>query len=474
MPSTVSRAGRIRTNVLIGFCAFAAIAAMLCSSTLRAQLTGDEAPVVDGPTSDGKSTGKPPSSDLTPYEQSADEQAHGLFDGPEAAEHNGTSRAAADSASTSATNSSAENASTAESPESWSDLDHSDTATSPKDDAVEVLKKFKALRASRQWKKLQSEKVARRAESSTTQGATANTAEANNTPVDTVAVDASPIASSAIDAILSDATATTPAVPDSLPAEVGSFENAAGSVVNDSAGSAVNTGALDERAVNTIRKHKAQTVARRWKQLASMKRMAGRTAAPADPTDALAAAISQSDDLPTEDVAPPEPEEATHPSKLKPLSAISPYLSYEPDAGRNKAANNQCPCTTTEGCECPTEISFKDQQFVARMFPHAHMSWEASNIFHLPIYFEDHTLERYGHTRNMFVQPAVSMGVFTAQFFGLPYQMAIDPVAKRRYTLGWYRPGANVPAMYYQIPWNTEAALTAAGVYTAGTFVFPP
>jgi hypothetical protein len=71
------------------------------------------------------------------------------------------------------------------------------------------------------------------------------------------------------------------------------------------------------------------------------------------------------------------------------------------------------------------------------------------------------------------VQPVVSAGKFGLQLVGLPYQMTIDPVHKRTYTLGWYRPGECAPYKHYQIPLNRDAALVEAGFLTGMFFLFP-
>ncbi len=100
-------------------------------------------------------------------------------------------------------------------------------------------------------------------------------------------------------------------------------------------------------------------------------------------------------------------------------------------------------------------------------------TWMASNLYHNPLYFEDPALERYGHTYHPLVQPFASAGRFTTQLVGLPYQMAIDPIQRRRYTLGWYRPGDCAPKKHYQIPLNKKAAAVEAGVVTGAFFLFP-
>jgi hypothetical protein len=111
--------------------------------------------------------------------------------------------------------------------------------------------------------------------------------------------------------------------------------------------------------------------------------------------------------------------------------------------------------------------------FVPRSLPPSVFAWEASNVYSNPIYFEDVQLERYGHTHPEMFQPFFSVGKFSLQLVGLPYQMAIDPPHKRMYPLGFYRPGDCAPKLVHQIPWNTRAALTQAAVTTGFFYVFP-
>ena len=54
-----------------------------------------------------------------------------------------------------------------------------------------------------------------------------------------------------------------------------------------------------------------------------------------------------------------------------------------------------------------------------------------------------------------------------------PYQMTIDPILKKTYSLGWYRPGEPAPMLLYQVPWNAEAAAAQAGVMTGLFFLVP-
>ena len=99
--------------------------------------------------------------------------------------------------------------------------------------------------------------------------------------------------------------------------------------------------------------------------------------------------------------------------------------------------------------------------------------WAPTNFYHYPLYFEDPSLERYGHTYHPIVQPFASTGLFATQLVGLPYQMALHPIHSKQYALGYYRPGEFAPKKHYQIPFNEEA--TVAEVATiVGLFLIIP
>lgn len=160
----------------------------------------------------------------------------------------------------------------------------------------------------------------------------------------------------------------------------------------------------------------------------------------------------------------------------KPITSILPYYDYLP--GGEDPCEYMCPrpegCGTDEDARpCPELVAMPDVSLAGRHFVDTHVLWEPSNLFHNPLYFEDHALERYGHTHHELLQPFVSVGKFGAQFIGLPYQMALHPIHECQYTLGWHRPGECVPYRYHLPPWNTKAALTAAGAYTGLIFLFP-
>ncbi len=71
--------------------------------------------------------------------------------------------------------------------------------------------------------------------------------------------------------------------------------------------------------------------------------------------------------------------------------------------------------------------------------------WQASNLKHNPLYFEDINLERYGHTVNEHVQPYISAARFYATIPFLPYKMVRKHPHECVYALGYYRPGSCAP-----------------------------
>lgn len=177
------------------------------------------------------------------------------------------------------------------------------------------------------------------------------------------------------------------------------------------------------------------------------------------------------------------PEPVTSPAHLKKISDIQPFYDYHPETAlKGEVCWNLCPrpdglpCQADENGnvpECPNEFKLGDETYTSRPMSDCLYQWQASNQWHHPLYFEDPSLERYGHAHHDLIQPFVSVARFGVQFAGLPYQMTIDPVCKKMYTLGYYRPGECAPKKYYRIPWNTHAAAAEAGVVTGLFFLFP-
>jgi hypothetical protein len=220
---------------------------------------------------------------------------------------------------------------------------------------------------------------------------------------------------------------------------------------------------------------------------------------PASQADAVSQAGFQ-DDLKLE----PIPERPSFVRPFRKIGDILPYDSYEPDpeiAAKDKCYNlcprpkggecEDCAETDAEGrvkdglnCpDCPAEQVLRrvgrapdepDTPFIPRNFAQIQYSWEPTNMYHHPIYFEDVPLERYGHTRHYLIQPLFSNAKFALQLVGLPYQMVIYPVCSRQFSLGYYRPGEQAPYLCYQIPLNLKAAIAEAGVISGAYFIFAP
>ncbi len=100
--------------------------------------------------------------------------------------------------------------------------------------------------------------------------------------------------------------------------------------------------------------------------------------------------------------------------------------------------------------------------------------WQAANICHFPLYFEEPMLERNGvHRCPECIQPAVSGVKFLGNIAIYPYRATLWPAFENRYTLGHFRPGSCAPALRDTLPWSTDAALVQAGAVT-GVFVGLP
>ncbi len=102
--------------------------------------------------------------------------------------------------------------------------------------------------------------------------------------------------------------------------------------------------------------------------------------------------------------------------------------------------------------------------------------WAAAATCHLPLYFQDPVLERYGHSveqffgphgryltypvddptqstqRNQILQPFFSAGLFGLQIIAWPYNLIMDPPWEAQYDLGYYRPGDQIPTDTYWLP----------------------
>ncbi len=169
------------------------------------------------------------------------------------------------------------------------------------------------------------------------------------------------------------------------------------------------------------------------------------------------------------------------PKDIKPLSDIKPYFDYEPDPEiratdpyRNIFPRPDEIVEKGDQKQFPDVVDLGEEMYQQRNFAHVDFYWEASDLYHYPLYFEDAAFERYGHTYDWWwFQPFASFGTFGLQFFGLPYQMSLHPMWEKNYELGYYRAGEYVPYLWYQVPWNTDAAVRTGAFWTGMIYAFP-
>ncbi len=121
----------------------------------------------------------------------------------------------------------------------------------------------------------------------------------------------------------------------------------------------------------------------------------------------------------------------------------------------------------------PHECPLFEELWQERNWAWVDFHWKASGICHKPLYFEDVTLERYGHSHGMFVQPFVSGAHFFAAIPVLPYKMGIHHPTECMYPLGYYRPGSCAPKLLYPLPLSWRGALYQGAASTGLVFLLP-
>jgi len=161
---------------------------------------------------------------------------------------------------------------------------------------------------------------------------------------------------------------------------------------------------------------------------------------------------------------------------LRPITNIVPFRTYSPDG--SDPCEHLCP--VPEACEgstetlCPGVYELPVVGSTDRVFSGLNYYWLASNVSYNPLYFEDPTLERYGHVHiHDCIEPLYGIGRFGVQLLGLPYQMAMRSPCDQVSPLGYFRPGEPAPKQHYQIPFDGRAAAIATGVYTGLFFLVP-
>lgn len=98
--------------------------------------------------------------------------------------------------------------------------------------------------------------------------------------------------------------------------------------------------------------------------------------------------------------------------------------------------------------------------------------WEATGIYHQPLYFEQPNLERHGYSLGL-LQPVASGAHFFATVPALPYLMAATPPRWRVYSLGHSRPGSVTDYRVIRPPLSLRGAAAQSLIVTGLIFVVP-
>ena len=120
-------------------------------------------------------------------------------------------------------------------------------------------------------------------------------------------------------------------------------------------------------------------------------------------------------------------------------------------------------------CECRLEgEAFQQRRFAATMF-----TWKAAGYCHKPLYFEDWSLERYGHSRGFVADSFTSAAHFFTTLPVLPYKMGVELPWECVYPLGYYRPGNCAPWTVPAVPISARGFAVEAATITGLVFLFP-
>jgi len=121
----------------------------------------------------------------------------------------------------------------------------------------------------------------------------------------------------------------------------------------------------------------------------------------------------------------------------------------------------------------PPDCDWSHAAYQARCWSALTYTWTAAALCHKPLYFDEASLERYGHTWRPIFQPFISAGHFFISIPLLPYNMGLEPPGECIYTLGYYRPGSCAPHLLDPFPLSVRGALFEAGAVAGLVFILP-
>jgi hypothetical protein len=172
-------------------------------------------------------------------------------------------------------------------------------------------------------------------------------------------------------------------------------------------------------------------------------------------------------------------------TRSKKTEARQPQLSQQEAITKEHEIRQTCPSPkdlkkirdlttniTPEAGDLPQDCPLGNDVFQPRCWSSTTFAWTASSLCHKPLYFDDTSLEVYGHMWGPLVQPIFSGARFFGTFFILPYEMGLELPGECIYALGDYRPGDCAPYQLDPLPLSVRAALFEAGAWTGGAILF--
>lgn len=150
---------------------------------------------------------------------------------------------------------------------------------------------------------------------------------------------------------------------------------------------------------------------------------------------------------------------------IKPIGEIQAKLAVDPELVGEEGSPLNC-----------AYYVFDARQRARARFPElTQFSWQPTNFFHQPLYFDDQPLERYGQTSCWPLQPVFSGTRFFLTLPVIPYKIGLNPLHEPVTTLGYYRPGGCAPCLREKVipAFEIDAALLEAGTALAIIFVLP-
>ncbi len=151
-------------------------------------------------------------------------------------------------------------------------------------------------------------------------------------------------------------------------------------------------------------------------------------------------------------------------------------FNEEADTGGSRINLPRAPSPTEARPIKPIPVPEEFERLGPRVFSPQRKYWAAPAMCHMPLYFQDAVLERYGQNveqalgpagrcfsyplddprqstqRMQLLQPLYSAGLFALQIAALPYNVVVDPPWESHYDLGFFRPGDPVPPDLYYLP----------------------